>query len=333
MEEYLIGSRTKEFDFGTYPGITLSNVLVQLLLEAETNPYLKKRLGMRLLSPVTSIQTEIQALQKYWSLDRGQLITCSIRHRDGRTLLQIKSEPFGGQQAFDSYIHDRNIHRLYAELRFKLHSMDKPLLEKCLADEKILWERSPLEYQFLEFTGTLTPSRLLLHKDYLVWTELPLHDIATLTRGKDNTKKGKPGFAIGIFLIILYLAITTLVTLISNPPLHGFHLSFSPFLIAGIISLLVGYLITYDHYLIIGTPTESLKLYTKRPLLSELYALLSGNQPSPLYNSNLTPLIPPFEIKLSPAPHSPSPSEKFCPFCGMKTPADAPFCPKCGSSI
>jgi len=238
-----------------------------------------------------------------------------------------------GTHAFDYYIHERNINRLYGELRFKLDSFDKlPLIER-LADEKILWNLWPLEYQFLEFNGTITPSRLLLHKNQLVWTELPLHEISTLTRGKENTKKGKPGFAIGISLIILYAVMTTVVTIISSPPLPGFYWSFSPFLIAGIISLLIGLLITFDHYLLISTPTESFKIYAKRPILFELHSLLSVRHPYHLDNSNAAPLPSHLKIQLPLTPHPPLAPEKFCPFCGMKTPTNAPFCPKCGSSV
>ena len=288
---------------------------------------------MRLLSPFTLTYTEIQAVQKFTRLDMGQMITCSISRWDKHTILKIRSEAISIRQGFDYYIHERNINRLCAELRFKLQSMDKPLLEEHLADEKILQELSPLEYQFLELTGTFTPSRLLLHKNHLIWLELPLHDISTITRGKDNTKKGKPAFFLGILFTLLYIGMTTIITLTTSTISPGLYWGFSPFLIAGIISLIIGRLITFNHYLLIGTPTESYKLYAKRPLLFELQSLLSGNQPPPLDNSHITPPIPPFKIELSPTSHSAYASEKLCSFCGMKISTDAPFCPKCGSSL
>jgi hypothetical protein len=75
------------------------------------------------------------------------------------------------------------------------------------------------------------------------------------------------------------------------------------------------------------------------PDLIELSRLIRRYEPQPDYPSTTPPptdkttpcLQPPIVTSLS--SNTCLPPEKSCPYCGIKTPADAPFCPKCGSSI
>ena len=125
---------TREFDLKDVSPQKIYNLLIEVFKEAEVDPYLNRRLKMKLIThEITSANpftAEVKAIHgRKWYIGQED-IHCSIFIREGKTLLKITStKRYGGRGSRVTAIHEENIKRLYGELQFKLGSVENPHLE------------------------------------------------------------------------------------------------------------------------------------------------------------------------------------------------------------
>ncbi len=330
-----MGKKMKEFDLGDIPPARIYELMVQILKEASIDPYLRKQLAMELKDhkilstiPFSAELTAIQGLKRYL---KPQFILCAISSQGQRTILKIES--YALQQAFDAYIHEGNIKKLYSELRFRLESEGKPKLDEILhPDEEIINQFHPVEYQDIQYDSYITNFRLLLCRNNLVFVEINPKGVQDIVLQKVWNRKSTPLLMVGIIFLTIF-GIMSLIFSVTSFASGFLALSIPIIIFLGVIPTIIG-IASHDFYLLINYIDGPIRLYSKKAILRTINALLSAMATGKISAIEAPPItLQKKAEELTKPLSSIAETMKTCPFCGTKNPSNVVFCEKCGTAI
>lgn len=325
----------KEFDLGDIPPAHIYELMVEILKEASIDPYLRKQLHMELkehgIVSTLPFSAELEAIQVLFPAARPQFISCSISSQEGSTILKIES--YAIQQAFDAYIHEGNIKKLFGELRFRLESEGKPKLDEALhPDEMIINRFHQVEYEDVQFDSYITNSRLLLIRNNLVFLDIDTKWIHNLALQRMWNRKSIPLLMVG-FIFLTIFGIMSLVLSVTGISANFLTYSIPIIIFLGFVPIIIGSA-SSNFYLLINYKDGPIQLYSKKAILRAINTLLNKIKTGKTSAINL-PLATPQREEQKSIEYLSAIREtmKICPYCGTKNPSETDFCEKCGAAI
>ena len=334
-----MGKREKKFHLGTIKPEIVYDTLVSLLKDTPADSYLKKRLSMviKSYSVISEIpfRAEVKAETIWFSTTGGSYITCYVFLEGVNTMLTITSSIPGSSMR---RINARNIKRLYGELHFRLEASDKPTLDEVLKpSEEIIEKIHPIEHEGIELSSLITNSRILLCRERIIVREIIPSKINNINLERERSKLwiylAYSGLAFAIPLSII-----TIMFFIINPYTGPFYFPLTflgvslPFILIGAGLTVLGFVLSYQYYLVIQESGESFNIYAKKKILTHLEEIihylkrqnlhLDYSWDAPVQKDEKRPLLTQIPEKT-----------KSCPLCGVTNQSSEAFCRECGASL